>query len=139
MQPTWGAISREGLAQYSITCDTPGYFTRSVEDLDLLATVYQLADDEPVPSTPFPVQGAKIAFLKTHVWQLSGAGPGLEAAWEKAKSLLTQHGAVVEEVEWPEPDFAKISKWHANTMEGEGRAAFLGRMWDHFQSPLPQR
>jgi Asp-tRNA(Asn)/Glu-tRNA(Gln) amidotransferase A subunit family amidase len=118
VQPTWGAISREGLAQYSITCDTPGYFTRSVEDLGLLATIYQLADDEPVSSTPFSVSGAKIAFIKTHVWQLSPAGPGLEAAWEKAKALL---------------DFAKISQWHANTMVGEGRAAFLGRTCSCFQ------
>jgi Asp-tRNA(Asn)/Glu-tRNA(Gln) amidotransferase A subunit family amidase len=97
--------------------------------------VYQLTDDEPVSPTPFSVKGAKIAFLKTHVWQLAPVGASLEAAWEKAKSLLTQHGAVIEEVDWPEPDFAKISKWHENTMAAEAGPALLGREYPSI-SPL---
>lgn len=122
-KPTWGAISREGLAQYSMTCDTLGLYARSVDDLQLLSAGFQLADDEPIPSTPFQISGAKIAFCKTHVWPK--AGPGTRNAWEKAKGLLEKKGAVVEEIELP-GDFEKITAWHANVLAGEGRTSFLG-------------
>ncbi|RFU24667.1 hypothetical protein B7463_g11666, partial [Scytalidium lignicola] len=123
LKPTWGAISREGLAQYSITNDTLGLYARSVADLELLSSVFHLADDNPVPSLPFSLQGAKVAFCKTHVWPKAGAGT--QAAWSKAKSLLEQHGTSVEEIELPK-DFAMTSQWHANVLTGEGRTAFLG-------------
>jgi len=106
-----------------MTCDTLGLYARSAADLELLSSVFQLADDEPVPSTPFSISGAKIAFVKTHVWPK--AGPGLEKAWEKAKTLLEAKGAKVEEVELPE-EFTSISKWHGNVLAGEGRTSFLG-------------
>jgi hypothetical protein len=122
-KPTWGAISREGLTQYSMTCDTLGLYARSAADLELLSSVFQLCDDEPVPSTPFPISGSKIAFLKTHVWPK--AGPGLEKAWEKAKWLLEGKGASVEEIGLPE-EFKSISKWHGDVLAGEGRTSFLG-------------
>ncbi|TVY85471.1 Glutamyl-tRNA(Gln) amidotransferase subunit A [Lachnellula suecica] len=123
LKPTWGAISREGLAQYSMTCDTLGLYARSVDDLELLSKVFQLADDEPVPSTPFPFKSSKIAFCKTHVWGKSG--PGTQAAWQKAQELLKTQGANVEEIELP-GDFEKIKDWHANVLAGEGRTSFLG-------------
>lgn len=126
-KPTWGAISREGLAQYSITCDTAGFFARNVDDLELLAKVYDLEDIH-VPLNEFKLLGSKIGFLKTHVWDIAPAGPGLQRAWETAKQLLTQHGAEVEEIEWPEADFGNLTKWHWAVMNGEGRSAFLGRM-----------
>jgi Asp-tRNA(Asn)/Glu-tRNA(Gln) amidotransferase A subunit family amidase len=125
VQPTWGAISREGLAQYSMTCDTLGLYARSAQDLELLSAVFQLTDDEPLPRTPFLIKGSKVAFLKTHVWPK--AGPGTQAAWEKAKELLGKEGASVEEIELPE-EFAKISDWHAAVLAGEGRTSFLGSM-----------
>jgi Asp-tRNA(Asn)/Glu-tRNA(Gln) amidotransferase A subunit family amidase len=122
-KPTWGAISREGVTQYSMTCDTVGLYARSVTDLELLSTVFQLCDDEPLPSTPFSISGARIAFVKTHVWPK--AGPGLQDAWVKAKELLVAKGAQVEDIELPD-EFAKISKWHADVRAGEGRTSFLG-------------
>lgn len=106
-----------------MTCDTLGLYARSVEDLELLSKVFQLADDEPVPETPFPLKGAKIAFCKTHVWPK--AGPGTRAAWGKAQELLKQAGASTEEIELPE-DFSKITEWHGNVLAGEGRTSFLG-------------
>ena len=123
LKPTWGAISREGLAQYSMTCDTLGLYARSVEDLELLSQVFQLKDDEPVPSEPFPIKGSKIAFCKTHVWPK--AGPGVQTAWEKAKELLTKEGAAVEEIELPD-EFANFVSWHEIVLAGEGRVSFLG-------------
>lgn len=122
-KPTWGAISREGLAQYSMTCDTLGLYARSVEDLELLAQVFQLADDTAVPEEPFSVKGAKIGLCKTHIWPK--AGPGAKIAWRKAKELLQQHGARVEDIELPE-DFVKVTDWHEKVLAGEGRTSFLG-------------
>jgi Asp-tRNA(Asn)/Glu-tRNA(Gln) amidotransferase A subunit family amidase len=105
-----------------MTCDTLGLYARSVEDLDLLSSVFQLADDEPVPVSPFSLKGAKIGFAKTHVWPK--AGSGTKGAWEKAKSLLEGQGAVVEEIELP--GFEAIREWHTNVLDGEGRTSFLG-------------
>jgi len=123
LKPTWGAISREGLAQYSMTCDTLGLYARSVEDLELLASVFQLADDEPVSPEPFELKGAKIAFCKSPVWHK--AGPGTQAAYTKAQELLRAQGAEISDLDLPE-DFAKIENWHANVLAGEGRTSFLG-------------
>lgn len=123
LKPTWGSISREGLAQYSMTCDTLGLYARSADDLQLLAKVFQLADDETPPTTPFKIAGSKIAFCKTHVWHK--AGPGTKNAWEKAKKILESKGAKVEEIELPS-EFEKITAWHRNVLAGEGRTSFLG-------------
>jgi amidase len=106
-----------------MTCDTLGLYARSVEDLELLAKVFQLADDEPTPATPFSIKGAKVGFCKSPVW--TKAGPGTRNAFEKAKELLKKSGATVEDIELPE-DFAKIKEWHAKVLAGEGRSSFLG-------------
>ncbi|GAB7352242.1 hypothetical protein MBLNU459_g2713t1 [Dothideomycetes sp. NU459] len=124
LKPTWGSISREGLAQYSMTCDTLGLYARSAEDLELLAAVFQLADDAPVPQAPFTLAGARIAFCKTVHW--TEAGPGTRAAWDTAKELLTGAGASVEEIELPD-EFAKVMGWATAVLAGEGRTSFLGQ------------
>ncbi|KAF5855507.1 hypothetical protein ETB97_009083, partial [Aspergillus alliaceus] len=98
-KPTWNAISRDGISHASITCDTAGFFTRSVEDLDLLARAFDLNGDVPVPESPFQISGTRIAFAKTHVWPL--AGKGLVSVWQRAKERLGEKGAVVEEIELP--------------------------------------
>lgn len=123
-KPTWGAISREGLAQYSMTCDTLGLYARSVEDLELLAKVFHLADDEaPDTETAVQISGARIGFCKTHMW--SRAGPGTIATWEKSQDLLSAHGAVIDSIELSE-EFARINEWHEKVLAGEGRTSFLG-------------
>ncbi|KAL2065160.1 hypothetical protein VTL71DRAFT_4301 [Oculimacula yallundae] len=122
-KPTWNAISREGLAIYSLTLDTLGFYARSITDLQLLASTFRLSDDTPIPSNPFQLQGSRIAFAKTHVWPK--ASPGLKSAWEKAKRILEAKGAVVEELDLPE-EFGRISEWHTKVCDGEGRSSFLG-------------
>lgn len=93
-----------------------------MEDLELLADIFKLTDEKPIPRPP-STAGLRIAFAKSHVWPK--AGPGLKAAWEKAKLLLTRDGAEVEEIELP-TEFSKLSEWHATMQAGEGKAAFLG-------------
>lgn len=118
LKPTWNVISREGvkicsfnpltLARYrltfgpgpdSLTCDTVGFFSRSIADLQLLTSAFQIRDDIPPPSAPLSLKGAKFGFVKTCVWPR--ATEGTVKAFGKAKELLEAEGAVVEEVELP--------------------------------------
>ncbi|KAK5712623.1 hypothetical protein LTR17_017876 [Elasticomyces elasticus] len=127
-KPTHGAISREGLAQWSPSLDTLGFFGRSVDDFEVLADVFRLEDDEVASSKAFNLQGAKIGFCKTHNWPK--AGQGTIDAMAKAQSILTTHGAQVEDVELPD-DFSRVLDWHADVLVGEGQTSFLGQyLWD---------
>ncbi|KAL3294214.1 amidase [Colletotrichum asianum] len=121
LKPTWNAISREGQKIYSLILDTLGLFARSVEDLQLLADVFALADDA-APTDTFQVKGAKIAFLKTMVWP--HVGPGTEAALAKAVELLKAHGAEVQEIEFA-AELEALPEWHATVLHSEGRVNFL--------------
>lgn len=123
LKPTWGTVSTEGMSRYSTSCDTVGYFARSVDDLDLIASVYeQRTFPSPKLHDMLP-RTAKVAMLKTHVWPK--AGPGLITAWEEAKRLLTQAGYTPEEVELP-VEFENMTQWHANFMGFEGKTGHLG-------------
>lgn len=121
IKPTWNAISREGQKIYSIILDTIGLYARSAADLDLLADVFALQDDDPV-SQPFRIEGAKFAICKTMAWDQ--VGKGTAAAIEKAKELLEAQGAQVEHVELPEV-LNGFSEWYSAVINSEGRTAFL--------------
>ncbi|KAK9418852.1 putative Amidase domain-containing protein [Seiridium unicorne] len=120
-KPTWNSISREGQKIYSLLFDTLGLYARSVEDLQLLADVFSLEDDEPV-AEQFDVKGAKFALLKTTTWPQ--AGPGTIAAMELGAKLLRDHGAEVEEIELP-PEFNDAPDFHRILLHSEGRVSFL--------------
>jgi Asp-tRNA(Asn)/Glu-tRNA(Gln) amidotransferase A subunit family amidase len=120
-KPTWNSITREGQKIYSLILDTLGLYARSVADLELLADVFALADDEPAPSD-FQVKGSKFAILKSMVWPQIGAGGS--AAMGKAASLLRAHGAEVEEIEFP-GHLNDLPAWHATVLNADGRTAFL--------------
>jgi Asp-tRNA(Asn)/Glu-tRNA(Gln) amidotransferase A subunit family amidase len=111
-----------------VTLDTCGFFARSVEDLELLAEVFRIEDDdeegEPSKGSNFKLSGAKVAFCKTHNWHK--AGPGTQKAWEAAQRILKAQGAKVEVLELPE-DFGQVLDWHADVLAGEGRTSFLGQ------------
>ncbi|KAK4900883.1 hypothetical protein LTR27_002066 [Elasticomyces elasticus] len=123
-KPTHGAISREGLAQWSPSLDTLGFFGRSVDDFEVLADAFRLKDDGVAFSEAFKLQGAKIGFCKTHNWPK--AGQGTMDAMAKAQNILTTHGAQVEDVELPD-DFSRVLDWHADVLVGEGQTSFLGQ------------
>ncbi|BGP12770.1 hypothetical protein JCM10213_007285 [Rhodosporidiobolus nylandii] len=127
LKGTWNAISREGLKVYSLTYDTLGLYARSAADLKLLADVFALQDDLPPPAEPFSLKGAKFGFLKTHVWPK--ATEGTQNAWEKAKELLREEGAEVEEIEIPEMN--DMDRHYRAILAGEGRTAFLGDFLTH--------
>ncbi|RWA13933.1 hypothetical protein EKO27_g1213 [Xylaria grammica] len=120
-KPTWNAISREGQKIYSATLDTIGFFARCVEDLELMANLFGLEDDD-TPGDGFTVKGAKFAIVKTVVWP--EAGPGTKLALETATRLLRNHGAEVEEIDLP-AEFDRGPEWHRALLYGEGRVTFL--------------
>ncbi|KAJ0139109.1 Glutamyl-tRNA(Gln) amidotransferase subunit A, partial [Colletotrichum tanaceti] len=130
-KPTWNSISREGQKIYSLILDTLGFFARTVEDLQLMADVFELQDDDdeddydddgPIPQTGFSVKGARFALLKTMVWPQ--AGPGTQSAMAKAAELLRAHGAEVEETELA-ADLQALPEWHATVLHSDGRPTFL--------------
>lgn len=121
LKPTWNSITREGQKIYSLILDTLGLYTRSIDDLQLLAKVFELRDDDPAPNQ-FAVKGAKFGFMKTASWE--SAGPGTKAAMTKAKALLEAHHAEVEDVEMPD-DLNDLLKWHETVLYTDGRSAFL--------------
>lgn len=120
-KPTWNAISREGQRIYALILDTLGLYGRSVDDIELLADVFNLHDDE---ASDFQgVRGAKFAVCKTMVWD-EHAGEGTRSALAKAVELLRAHGADVEEIDLG-PDFENLPEWHRIVLHNEGRVAFL--------------
>lgn len=129
LKPTWNAINRDGQKIYSLILDTLGLYARSVEDLELLADVFALVDDEP-PQQPaaagapgFSIKGARFGIMKTTVWA-DNAEPGTAAAMDKAAQLLRDHGAHVEDVELPD-DLAALPDWHRVVLDRDGRTAYL--------------
>ncbi|POR35589.1 Glutamyl-tRNA(Gln) amidotransferase subunit A [Tolypocladium paradoxum] len=125
-KPTWGLISTDGVGRFSVSLDTAGFFARSVDDLDLLAKLFRLDFDYTRPRKRFIIKGANIALVKTHAWD--HAGPGTQAAWNQARSLLAKAGAVLEDVELPE-SFRKCHDWREIVAAGEARSAFLSTQW----------
>ncbi|KAK3627130.1 hypothetical protein LTR56_012563 [Elasticomyces elasticus] len=121
MKPTWNAITREGQKIYSLILDTLGLYTRSVDDLKLLADVFGLKDDQPPQRPSSGVKGLKFAVLKTMVWDQ--VGPGTRDAMSKGAQLLTFHGADVKEIEFP-TEFAKLPAWHTVILKSDGRPSF---------------
>lgn len=121
LKPTWNAISREGQKIYSLILDTLGFYARSVEDLELLASVFGVKDDQKPEPISSGVKGLKLAFLKTMVWE--HAGSGTQKAWEDGKKSLQEAGAEVEDIDFPS-EFAKLPEWHSCVLFSDGRVSF---------------
>lgn len=97
MKPTYNAISSEGTKTFSITFDTIGFFARSIEDLQLVAEVLMIEDDE--PPNDISLKEASVALIKTPMWPK--AGPSTEAAMKQAADILQASGVRVEEIPLP--------------------------------------
>lgn len=98
MKPTWNAISPEGIKQVSFNIDTCGFFSRSLDDLQLLADTFAIRKYEEIPSE-MAYEDVRVAFVKSPVWPK--AGPSIVAAMSKAANTLRKHGMEVEEVDLP--------------------------------------
>jgi Asp-tRNA(Asn)/Glu-tRNA(Gln) amidotransferase A subunit family amidase len=133
-KPTHGLIPRSGVLQLSRTLDHVGLFSRSVEDLALLAE--QLAgyddrdpDTRPRARIPFqklaseePPIPPMLAFIKTPHWERADA-----QTKEAFAELVDALGDRVEEVELF-PSAAQAWDWHKTIMAAE-MASNLEREW----------
>ncbi|KAK7408420.1 hypothetical protein QQX98_009405 [Neonectria punicea] len=119
LKPTWNAISAEGQKVSSLTLDTFGFMARSVEDLQALADVFALRDDEPPEA--IQLSSARFAMVKTPVWPK--AGPGTVAALERAAQILRDAGASVEEVALP-AEFDNLLSLQNQVLQAEAGVAF---------------
>ena len=123
MKPTHNAISPEGQKSFSPTFDTFGFMARSIQDLQLVADIFGLQDDE-VPKD-VPLTEASVALVKSPMWHR--AGPGTIAAMSEAVTILKDSGVRVEEVSFPTAfgDEETIRRRQKVIMSGEAQVAFL--------------
>lgn len=94
MKSTFGAISTAGQKPCAPSFDTIGFFARSIDDLQLLADVFGLEDNE----TPkdIPLDQIYVAVIKTPFW--SSSGSGTQGVMSNSISVLKRNGIKVEEV-----------------------------------------
>jgi Asp-tRNA(Asn)/Glu-tRNA(Gln) amidotransferase A subunit family amidase len=143
-KPTHGLIPRTGALVLSRTLDHVGFFSRSIEDLALLAEVL-VGWDEGDPDTrpraraPFrdiaaeePPVEPMLAFIKTPHWQRADADT--KDAFAELRETL---GYRLEEVDL----FASAAEawdWHKTIMETE-MAANLEREWEKGRKKLSEK
>ena len=118
LKPSWNRVSREGVRMSSMTLDTIGWYGRSVEDLILVAEAFRI-DRDP---TPVSVKGLRVGLCRSPVWR--EIEPGGELALSTAAKRLEAAGAIVEELELPEP-FNRLQDAHTAIANSEGGASFL--------------
>ena len=118
-KPTWGSVCHEGVKPFSPTNDVVGFFSRSIEDLQLLAKVLGLTNEGPAPSlSPRP---PRIAVCRTPQWSI--AEQATIDVMDTAEELLKAAGVVVTLLDLP-PSFDALLDYHTRIMAGEGRATF---------------
>jgi Asp-tRNA(Asn)/Glu-tRNA(Gln) amidotransferase A subunit family amidase len=142
-KPTHGHIPRTGILKLSRTLDHVGFFSRTIEDLALLAeelvghdegdpdtrprarvSFLELARDEP-PIEPM------LAFVKTPHWER--VTPHAKEAFAELTAAL---GERVEELDLI-PSAADAWSWHKTIMETEMAASFE-REWRHGRDKLSE-
>jgi Asp-tRNA(Asn)/Glu-tRNA(Gln) amidotransferase A subunit family amidase len=143
-KPTHGLIPRDGILKLSRTLDHVGLFSRTIEDLALLAEEL-VGYDERDPDTrprariPFAATAAQepplpplLALVKGPVWERAAADTR-EAFAELAQEL----GDRVVELELPE-SAATALDWHRTIMEAE-MAANLEAEWERGRDRLSEQ
>src|SRR5215471_3082463 len=93
-KPTYNLINRGGMKFAAESRDTIGLFARTVDDVDLIASV--LTGREPLPKHRAP---KKIALCRTHLWD--GAGAETKNAVEDAARRLEAAGCKLSETSLP--------------------------------------
>jgi Asp-tRNA(Asn)/Glu-tRNA(Gln) amidotransferase A subunit family amidase len=117
-KPSWSLVSREGARMSSMTLDTVGWYGRSVDDLILVGTAFRIAED----TTPVTVKGMRVGLCRSPAWH--AVQPGSELALATAAKRLADAGAIVEDLELPEP-FNGLHEAHRDIVTSEGGASFL--------------
>jgi len=132
LKPTYGLVSRYGLAAYASSLDQIGPLGRTVEDVALV--LQAIAGHDPHDSTSFktgiPDYRAE-ATKRRGPWRLGvpkeyfGAGldPEVRAAVERAVEFYRQSGCEVREVSLPHTEFAIAAYYIIATAEASSNLA----------------
>ena len=118
MKPTYGTVSPEGAKLFSVSLDTIGWYARSLDDIALLADVYEVSSEErrAVPAR------LNLAYCETPYWDRAPAET--RATFRAALDRLRAAGAAVSEIRL-DGDFSSINDLKETVMRAEGRVAFL--------------
>jgi Asp-tRNA(Asn)/Glu-tRNA(Gln) amidotransferase A subunit family amidase len=142
-KPTHGLISRYGVMKLSRTLDHVGFFSRSLEDLALLAEIlarYDAGDPDTRPRARIPFRDIAaqeppldplIAFVKPPVWDRAES-----ETREAFEELVKELGERVVPLELP-PMAMQALEWHRTIMEAE-MAANLDREFEQGADKLSQ-
>ena len=120
MKPTFGTVSTEGAKLFANSLDTIGWYARAVEDLELLADVFEISSDP--RRSAVPPRELRLGFCRTPYW--IDASDAMRSAFERCVEALRAKGISVEEVELG-PEFDDANTFKELIMRGEGRVAFL--------------
>ncbi|HSA88279.1 MAG TPA: amidase [Burkholderiales bacterium] len=143
-KPTHGLIPRSGILRLSRALDHVGLFSRTLEDLALLAEALvghdaQDPDTRPRARIPFAATAAEepplpplLAFVKGPVWERAA-----DDTREAFAELLDELGDRAVEVELPEAAGAAL-EWHRTIMEAE-MAASLEAEWERGRDRLSEQ
>lgn len=127
VKPTYGSISRSGIASLANTFDQPGVFAHSVEEALLLLQV--LAGKDGKDATSLPNEGLKTLSLTgkeslkglkiaiPDIFKTMDMDPEILESFENGKKVLKEEGAILEEVHIKTFAFA-IETYHI-LMSGE--------------------
>jgi len=115
LKPTYGLVSRYGLIAFASSLDQIGPLTKDVTDCALVMNA--IAGHDPRDSTSVPrtipdytkalvpdVKGMRLGIPKEYLAQ--GMQPQVQAAFQKAVSVLEEMGASVEETSLPSTTYA---------------------------------
>jgi Asp-tRNA(Asn)/Glu-tRNA(Gln) amidotransferase A subunit family amidase len=130
IKPSWSLLSREGVRMSSITLDTVGWYSRSVDDLILVGSAYRLAEDD----TPVAVKGLRVGLCRSPAWD--AIEPAGTAALETAAKRLGDTGAIVEELVLPAP-FDRLLEAQNTIVTAEGGVSFLPEYTNAFALLAP--
>lgn len=132
MKPTYGSISRFGLIAFASSLDQIGPFTKDVTDCALVlnAVCGHDAKDSTSVNIELPdytkalvndVKGMKIGIPKEYMGQ--GLNPEVKAAITKAISKYEEMGAICEEFDLPETEYAIPAYYIISSAEASSNLA----------------
>lgn len=106
-KPSYGDVSRSGVFECSASFDTVGWFTRSVEDIEIVRRTLIRAPIEPL--VPATLSTLRIGFLQGSAW--TKVEPATRELIELAVTQLSPVVASIKDVE-PNAGFNAIAQHH---------------------------
>lgn len=126
LKPSYGRISRYGLAAYASSFDCIGIFGKNIEDVALVLEVMAGADDfdTTVSKAPVPAYSkalnfdrkVKVAYLKETL-ESEGLHPEVKQATQATLDFLKTEGHTVESVDFPLLDYILPTYYILTTAE----------------------